>query len=266
MFVFRLFISPLTVVPCAQKRLCACSFDHYGPYHSACMTHDLSLLRVFQKKKKTTTPAAADVNPTIAKCLVGFTCVFFSCCVCLPPLCWFRIPSDVEYTHEKLPSMSSEELEKLNAVRPETFAAASQIQGMTPHSLVYLYNHVTRRSKVRLVLQAYSTSIYLVVFSYDLAPLSTPFLVDSPLYSAAAHYIILYNSGIFLNHFLEIVPVFFLESILGVFPRQFFRDFPRWPGLRVRFSTVAGLGSDSMCISTTFVECLYIYPSCIVPT
>ena len=45
--------------------------------------------------------------------------------------------------------MSSEELEKLNAVRPETFAAASQMQGMTPHSLVYLYNHVTTRSKVR---------------------------------------------------------------------------------------------------------------------
>lgn len=54
----------------------------------------------------------------------------------------------MEYTLENLPSMSSEELEKLDSVRPETFAAASQIQGITPHSLVYLYNHVTRRSKV----------------------------------------------------------------------------------------------------------------------
>ncbi|CAM9626032.1 unnamed protein product, partial [Choristocarpus tenellus] len=58
-----------------------------------------------------------------------------------------RIPPDIEYTIENLPSMSNEELEKLNAVRPETFAAAAQLQGITPHSLVYLYHHVTRRSK-----------------------------------------------------------------------------------------------------------------------
>lgn len=64
----------------------------------------------------------------------------------------FRIPADIEYTHDRLPSMSSEELEKLNTIRPETFAAASQMQGITPHSLVYLYNHVTRRSKVRVCL------------------------------------------------------------------------------------------------------------------
>ncbi|CAM9341719.1 unnamed protein product [Pylaiella littoralis] len=61
----------------------------------------------------------------------------------------FRIPTDIEYTHDILPSMSSEELEKLNSVRPETFAAASQMQGITPHSLVYLFNHVTRKSKNR---------------------------------------------------------------------------------------------------------------------
>lgn len=54
----------------------------------------------------------------------------------------------MEYSHDFLPSMSSEELEKLNSVRPETFAAASQMQGITPHSLVYLYNYVTRKSKV----------------------------------------------------------------------------------------------------------------------
>lgn len=59
-----------------------------------------------------------------------------------------RIPADIQYTHDLLPSMSAEELEKLSTVRPETFAAASQMQGITPHSLVYLYNHVTRKSKV----------------------------------------------------------------------------------------------------------------------
>lgn len=59
-----------------------------------------------------------------------------------------RIPADMEYTHEMLPSLSAEELEKLRLVRPETFAVASQMQGMTPHSLVYLYNHVTRRCRV----------------------------------------------------------------------------------------------------------------------
>ncbi|CAM9963331.1 unnamed protein product, partial [Sphacelaria rigidula] len=59
-----------------------------------------------------------------------------------------RIPVDLEYTHAELPSMSSEELEKLRAAKPETFAAASQLQGVTPHSLVYLYNHVTRKMKV----------------------------------------------------------------------------------------------------------------------
>ena len=74
----------------------------------------------------------------------------FLFCIVVRPVCSSRIPSNIEYTHEKLPSMSSEELEKLNSVRPETFAAAAQIQGITPHSLVYLYNHVTRRTKVRL--------------------------------------------------------------------------------------------------------------------
>ncbi|CAN0245644.1 unnamed protein product, partial [Discosporangium mesarthrocarpum] len=58
-----------------------------------------------------------------------------------------RIPPDMEYTHENLPSLSMEELEKLRAARPETFAAAGQLQGLTPHSLVYLYHHVSRRSK-----------------------------------------------------------------------------------------------------------------------
>ena len=61
----------------------------------------------------------------------------------------FRIPPDVIYDSTSLPTLSAEELEKLRAIRPSTFAEASQISGMTPQSLVYIYNHVMRRSKKR---------------------------------------------------------------------------------------------------------------------
>jgi len=60
-----------------------------------------------------------------------------------------RIPPDVVYEHENFPTFSKEELEKLAAVRPDTFADASQISGVTPQSLVYLYHHVTRRNQKR---------------------------------------------------------------------------------------------------------------------
>ena len=59
----------------------------------------------------------------------------------------FRIPPNVIYDSASLPTLSAEELEKLRAIRPNTFAEASQISGMTPQSLVYIYNHVLRRSK-----------------------------------------------------------------------------------------------------------------------
>ena len=43
--------------------------------------------------------------------------------------------------------------EKLVAAQPRTFAEAGKLQGLTPASLVYLYQHVSSRSskKARVV-------------------------------------------------------------------------------------------------------------------
>jgi tRNA uridine 5-carboxymethylaminomethyl modification enzyme len=60
-----------------------------------------------------------------------------------------RIPPDVLYDRINLPTLSIEELEKLNAVRPTSFAEAAQISGITPQSLVYLYHNIMRRNKRR---------------------------------------------------------------------------------------------------------------------
>jgi tRNA uridine 5-carboxymethylaminomethyl modification enzyme len=60
-----------------------------------------------------------------------------------------RIPPDLVYEHEKFPTFSKEEIEKLSSARPKTFAEASQISGVTPQSLVFLYHHVTRRNRKR---------------------------------------------------------------------------------------------------------------------
>merc|ERR1712232_793444 len=60
-----------------------------------------------------------------------------------------RIPINIDYTHDNFPPLSKEELEKLNTHRPTTFADASQISGMTPQSLVYLYHTLQNRQKRR---------------------------------------------------------------------------------------------------------------------
>mmetsp|Transcript_24017 Transcript_24017/g.33720 ORF Transcript_24017/g.33720 Transcript_24017/m.33720 type:complete len:252 (-) Transcript_24017:22-777(-) len=60
-----------------------------------------------------------------------------------------RIPPDVIYDQTTLPTLSSEELEKLNAARPNTFAEASQISGITPQSLIYLHHYIRMRSRKR---------------------------------------------------------------------------------------------------------------------
>ncbi len=60
-----------------------------------------------------------------------------------------RIPPDMQYTHEELPSLRTEELEKLRLSRPANFAEASSISGLTSHGLVYLYHHVSTRNKLR---------------------------------------------------------------------------------------------------------------------
>lgn len=58
-----------------------------------------------------------------------------------------RIPMDIEYTRANFPSLSAEEIQKLAQHRPATFHAASQISGVTPHSLVYLFNYVTKAKR-----------------------------------------------------------------------------------------------------------------------
>ena len=58
-----------------------------------------------------------------------------------------RIPPNIVYDHARMPTFSKEEIEKLDRFRPTTFAEASQISGLTPQSLVYLYHHVMKLNK-----------------------------------------------------------------------------------------------------------------------
>lgn len=60
-----------------------------------------------------------------------------------------RIPPYIVYDHDVMPTFSKEEIEKLDRFRPATFAEASQISGLTPQCLVYLYHHVMKLNKER---------------------------------------------------------------------------------------------------------------------
>ncbi|XP_031618022.1 protein MTO1 homolog, mitochondrial [Contarinia nasturtii] len=56
------------------------------------------------------------------------------------------IPSDIDYSTNAL-SLSVEEREKLAMIEPQTIAAASRIQGITPSSIVQLLRYVKRRNQ-----------------------------------------------------------------------------------------------------------------------
>jgi tRNA uridine 5-carboxymethylaminomethyl modification enzyme len=58
-----------------------------------------------------------------------------------------KIPPNIIYNHSLMPTFSKEEIEKLDRYRPTSFAEASQISGLTPQSLVYLYHHVMKLNK-----------------------------------------------------------------------------------------------------------------------
>lgn len=60
-----------------------------------------------------------------------------------------RIPTDLVYDQSIFPTLSSEEIEKLSQIRPSTFAEASNISGVTPQSLIYLYQHIQKRARQR---------------------------------------------------------------------------------------------------------------------
>merc|ERR1712157_28880 len=59
------------------------------------------------------------------------------------------LPPDLQYDRDTFPTFSNEELEKLQSIKPKTFAEAGAISGLTPNTLVYLYHHVTKRNKRR---------------------------------------------------------------------------------------------------------------------
>ncbi|RYH12902.1 tRNA uridine-5-carboxymethylaminomethyl(34) synthesis enzyme MnmG [archaeon] len=55
------------------------------------------------------------------------------------------LPEDMVYSHDIFPSFSAEEIETLNRHRPATIHAASQLQGITPHAIIYLQNYILKR-------------------------------------------------------------------------------------------------------------------------
>eukprot|EP00981_Chlorochromonas_danica_P012946 scaffold5597_cov159-Ochromonas_danica.AAC.2 len=60
-----------------------------------------------------------------------------------------EIPANIVYSHDYFPSFSAEELEILNRHRPATVHAAAQLQGVTPHAIIYLHTYIARRRHLR---------------------------------------------------------------------------------------------------------------------
>jgi tRNA uridine 5-carboxymethylaminomethyl modification enzyme len=58
---------------------------------------------------------------------------------------YIPIPEDMVYSQDTFPSLSNEEREKLNHFRPTTLHAASQLQGITPGTVIYLQNYLTHK-------------------------------------------------------------------------------------------------------------------------
>ena len=64
-----------------------------------------------------------------------------------------RLPDDIEYTKDTFSSFSSEKLEKLRTNKPATLHhTASQIQGITPHALIYLHSYIREDDIIKIEL------------------------------------------------------------------------------------------------------------------
>lgn len=60
-----------------------------------------------------------------------------------------KMPADMVYSLEMFPSLSNEEREVLNRYKPTTLHAASQLQGITPSTVLHLQNYMNKRSKTK---------------------------------------------------------------------------------------------------------------------
>ena len=56
-----------------------------------------------------------------------------------------RIPHGFDYA--ALPCLSNEEVEKLTALQPATLKAASDIPGITPKALLYVYQGISGKKR-----------------------------------------------------------------------------------------------------------------------
>ncbi|KAJ2710556.1 Mitochondrial Translation Optimization [Coemansia spiralis] len=59
-----------------------------------------------------------------------------------------RLPADIDYA--QIGTLSLEEVERLSAVRPDTFGAAKRIDGITPGGIIALLKHVQRQQAARV--------------------------------------------------------------------------------------------------------------------